>query len=155
MKLWTSALVALLLVFSMQLSADDKSGTKGDGNQQPKQDSWEQVVKDTIKMLKDVTKTLSEANDAESAKKAKAELERVYKGQQEINDRVAKLGVRSKEQEDDLTKKYKTELEDVLKSLEAQVTRVMKEPFGKDLLAVIQSKPPIKAAPGSEKAKDK
>jgi hypothetical protein len=142
----------LLLVTSVGLADDPDKAKKSDSPQGAK-DSYEQVVRDMLKSLSAVTKSLGEATDAESAKKVKPELEKIMQAQQELVQRIDKLGGRSKEVEDELTSKFKAELEDALKGMQVQVERLLKEPYGKDLLAVLQSKPPVK--PPADKSKDK
>jgi hypothetical protein len=132
--------------------ADDQDKKKSDTEQSAK-DSYERVVRDMLELLKTAAKTLATATDADTAKKAKPELDKIVKTRQELLDRIDKLGVRSKEVEEELTKKFKPELEDAFNAMTGQVERLAKESFGKDLIAILQPKPPVK--PPADKPKDK
>ncbi len=146
-------LVGVLLLIVPFCRADDQDKSKKDNSPQSGKDSYEQVVRDMLKSLQAVTKALSDATDAESAAKVKPELEKIMQAQRELAQRIDKLGPRTKEVEDELALKFKGQLEEAVKSLQVQVERLQKETFGKDLLAILQPKPPVK--PPAEKATDK
>src|SRR5580698_5348336 len=106
----------VILVFAASVCrADDPEKAKKNDSPTGVKDSYEQVVRDMLKSLNALSKSLGAAIDAESAKKVKPELEKIMQAQQELAQRIDKLGVRSKEVEDELTMKFKAELEDALK----------------------------------------
>jgi hypothetical protein len=152
MNRWTCLVAAYLFFCSVSLQADEPAKPKEDVQKREQKDSFDLVFQDLIKNLKGVAKLLSDATSADAAKKVKPDLEKAGEGMQKIDERLRKLGQLSKEQEAEMEKKYKPELEDVVKTLEVQVSRLKGEPFGKEVLDALERKPgkPPAAKPGEK-----
>ena len=104
-------------------------------------DTHERLFQDTIKNMKDTTKILKDVNNKEQADKAKKEITALRGRMDDVAKRYAAIGAPTKEQEADLEKKYKLELEDAAKSFETEALRLLKTDYGKDVVAILQQKP--------------
>jgi hypothetical protein len=104
-------------------------------------DTHERLLQDTIKNMKDTTKILKDVNNKEQADKAKKEITALRGRMDDVAKRYAAIGAPTKEQEADLEKKYKLELEDAAKSFETEALRLLKTDYGKDVVAILQQKP--------------
>lgn len=133
-----------LLVLPAVLLAEDPPKTS-------EADTHDKVVGDMLKVLKSAAKAFSGVNDAESAAKAKPGLEQLAGEMNKLNERITKLGPPTKDQEAALEKKFKQELDDTLKSYAKEVQRLMKDSFGKELIAVFEKKPAPKPAEKKDK----
>jgi len=110
----------------------------------PAGDTHEKIVADMLKTLKAATKAFADAKDAETAKKAKPVVEGLAKDMLTIDARIAKLGRPDKIKEAELEKKFKPELDEIVKTYQPEVQRLLKETYGKDLVAILERKPPVK-----------
>jgi hypothetical protein len=104
-------------------------------------ETHERLVQDTIKIMKDTTKILKDVNNKEQADKAKKEITALRGRMDDVAKRYAAIGAPTKEQEADLEKKYKLELDDAVKSLQTEAQRLLKTDYGKDVVAILQQKP--------------
>src|SRR5262245_57981724 len=104
-------------------------------------DTHERLVQDTIKIMKDTTKILKDVKNKEQADKAKKEISALRGRMDDVTKRYTAIGAPTKEQEADLEKKFKLELEDAVKSLQSEAQRLLKTDYGKDVVAILQQKP--------------
>jgi hypothetical protein len=104
-------------------------------------DTHERLLQDTIKLMKDTTKILKDVQNKDQADKAKKEITALRSRMDDVTKRYSAIGAPTKEQEAELEKKYKVELEDAVKSLQTEAQRLLKTDFGKDLVAILQQKP--------------
>ncbi len=148
----TCVAATCLFLCSLSLRADEPAKPKSETQKKEEKDSFDLVFQDLIKNLKGVAKLLTDATSADTAKKVKPDVEKAGEGMHKIDERFRKLGPLTKEQEAELEKKYKPEMEDVVKTLEAQVSRLKGEPYGKEVLDALERKPgkPPAAKPGEK-----
>ena len=110
----------------------------------------ETLVQETLATLDRITGVLSTIRDEDSAKAAKPELKKVAAEFLALRKKAAQAEPPTKEQKDQLAKKYKAKLEESVKKLLAQVTRVQGVAGGKDALTEIRE-----VLVQQKKAKDK
>jgi deoxyadenosine/deoxycytidine kinase len=103
-------------------------------------DSHEKIVVDMVAVMKDIAKSLAKAKDAASGKEIKPELQKLAARMDRISERLEKIGRPSKEQEAELEKKYKTAVDEAVKDFQAEVQRLLKTDYGKDVLAALEQK---------------
>jgi hypothetical protein len=104
-------------------------------------DSHEKIVVDMLDVIKGTAKALAKAKDAATGKEVKPELQKLAAQMGNISERLEKIGRPAKEQEAELEKKYKTAVDEAIKDFQAEVQRLLKLDFGKDLLSVLEQKP--------------
>jgi hypothetical protein len=115
------------------MSRADEKAAKEDGK-----DSHERLVQDTLKIMKDTTKILKDVQNKDQAEKAKKEITAQRGKIDDVNKRYGAIAPPTKEQEAELEKKFKVELEDSVKSFQAEAQRLLKTDFGKDLINILQ-----------------
>ncbi len=103
-------------------------------------DTHERLVQETLKIMKDTTKILKDVQNKDQAEKAKKEITALRAKTDDVNKRYAAIAALTKEQEAELEKKYKVELEDAVKSFQTEALRLLKTDYGKDLVAILQQK---------------
>jgi hypothetical protein len=91
-------------------------------------DTFEDLVKESIKSMKQLVEVLETVKDEASAKTAKPKLEKMGKDMQALQARAKKLGEPSKEDKEKLEKKYKPELESLSKKLIGELLRIQGNP---------------------------
>lgn len=121
------------LAFGQEKPKDVKDAKEG-------KDSFEAVIADLIATIKKASDTLKTAKDEKSAKEAKSALAKVGEEMQKLKTRGEKLGQATKEQEDQMEKKFKAEMEASVKSFQVEAERVAKQPWGKELLDALKPK---------------
>src|SRR4051812_27200343 len=87
-------------------------------------DTHERLVQDTIKIMKDTTNILKDVQNKEQADKAKKEITALRGRIDDVNKRYTSIGAPTKEQEAELEKKFKVEMEDAVKSLQTEAQRL-------------------------------
>ena len=102
-------------------------------------DTHESLVKELLGTLKDAVGVLKTVKDEKSAKDAEPKVTKVSAQMSDLKNRMEKIGKPTKEQEDELQKKYKTEMETTFKSFAEELTRVAKVPGGEDILKKFQN----------------
>ena len=113
-------------------------------------DAFEDVIKDTLSTMKDVTKVLETVKDEDSAKAAKPKVKELAKKIQALKKRSKDLGKPTKEQEE-AVKKYLPQFIEVSQKLTKESERVKKVTGGPELLKELE----LAGKPDEEKPKDK
>lgn len=120
-------------------------------------DSFDKVIQDQIKFIKNITKVLTTIKDNDSAKAATPKLSALSAENKQLRDRAKKLGRPTMEQIEEIKTKYGKEMMALQKKLIAETTRVRKIDGGKDALAALEGKKPVNIPKDKKKddSKDK
>jgi len=113
-------------------------------------DTFEDVLKELMGQLKKAADLLKTVKDEKAAKEVKPALTKIGEEMQKLTQRGQKLGQPTKEQEEALEKKFKSELETITTAFQGEAVRLSKETWGKDLLEAFRPstpKPPTPPAP--------
>ncbi len=102
-------------------------------------DTHESLVKELLGTLKDATGILKTVKDEKTAKEAEPKVTKISDQMSDIKKRMDKIGKPTKDQEDELAKKYKTDMETTFKGFAEELTRVAKVPGGEDILKKFQN----------------
>lgn len=102
-------------------------------------DTHEMLVKELLGVLKEATGLLKTVKDEKTAKDAQPKVVKISDQMGDIKKRMDKIGKPTKEQEDELQKKYKGEMETTFKSFAEELGRVAKVPGGEDLIKQFQN----------------
>ncbi|OAI49925.1 hypothetical protein AYO44_18210 [Planctomycetaceae bacterium SCGC AG-212-F19] len=102
-------------------------------------DTHDSLVKELLGTLKDAVGVLKTVKDEKTAKDAQPKVGKISDQMGDIKKRMDKLGKPTKEQEDELQKKYKGEMETTFKGFAEELTRVAKVPGGEDLIKQFQN----------------
>lgn len=113
-------------------------------------DSFDSLFQETIKTLDKLSSVLSNVKDRKTADEAKPDFEKAAKSMTDLKKRTEKLGEPSKDQKDEMEKKYKPKMEAAIKALQSGMVRVQKLEGGTDIvqefakcLAPLAEKKPI------------
>ncbi len=130
-------ILTTLLLLNFSVRAQDKPAEASkDGK-----DSHERLVQDTLKIMKDTAKILKDVQNKDQAEKAKKEITALRGKIDDVNKRYTAIGAPTKEQEAELEKKYKVELEDAVKGMTTEAKRLLATDYGKDLVNILQQAP--------------
>jgi hypothetical protein len=102
-------------------------------------DTHDSLIKELLGTFKDAVGVLKTVKDEKTAKEAEPKVTKVSDQMSDIKKRMDKIGKPTKDQEDELMKKYKTEMETTFKSFADELTRVAKVPGGEDILKKFQN----------------
>src|SRR5258708_1712557 len=105
---------------------------------QARAETFEDVVKDQIKVMKQVTEALVPIKDEATAKDAKPKLEKLTTERRDVERRGRALGKPSKEDLEVIKKKYGEEIKGVSVKLGGELMRIAKNP---DALKVLKDLP--------------
>jgi len=158
MKRLLSGGMFLLLMAAMVAFAQDKKDTDKGKDKDKEKDTHEEVLKSILTTVTKATETLAKVKDAESAKTAKADVEKINSDMLELQVRSQKLGKPSDEQTKALEKGYGDKLRSAVKDLTEQADRLAKETYGKELVDILkrdQKKPDDTGNPTTPKTAKK
>jgi hypothetical protein len=77
-------------------------------------DTYESLTKESMQWMKDYISLMAKVKDDESAKKVKPDLETLARGAEQLLERFKALGIPSKEDDERVEKKYKSDLDALL-----------------------------------------
>ena len=158
MKRLLSGGMFLLLIVAMAAFAQDKKDTDKDKDKDKEKDTHEAVLKNILSTVTKATEALSKVKDADSAKAAKPEVEKINTEMLDLQVRSQKLGKPTDEQTKALEKNYGDKLRSAVKDLTEQADRLAKETYGKDLVEILkrdQKKPDDTGNPTTPKTAKK
>jgi peptidoglycan hydrolase CwlO-like protein len=101
-------------------------------------DTHETLVKELLGTVKDAVGVLKTIKDDKTAKEAEPKVTKITTQMGDIKKRMDKIGKPTKEQEEELQKKYKTEMETNFKTFAEEINRVSEVPGGKDIVKLFQ-----------------
>lgn len=102
-------------------------------------DTHESLVKELLGTLKDAVGVLKTIKDEKTAKEAEPKVVKITTQMGDIKKRMDKIGKPTKDQEEDLQKKYKTEMDTTFKSFADEINRVDMVPGGKEIVKMFQT----------------
>lgn len=101
-------------------------------------DTHETLIKELLGTLKDAVGVLKTIKDEKTAKDAQPKVGKITDQMSDIKKRMDKLGKPPKDQDEELQKKYKADMETTLKSFAEELTRVAKVPGGEAVIKQFQ-----------------
>jgi len=117
------------------------AGLKAEDNKPEAKESHDKLVQDVLKIMQDTTKILKDVKNKEQADKAKKDVIALVERMQDVKKRYAAAGELTKEKDAELEKKYKVDMDDAYKSLQAEVQRLQKAEYGKEIVSLLEQKP--------------
>ena len=125
MKQLMPLVCAALLVWTSSVSAREN-------------DTHESLTKELIQSIKGISDILATVKDKPTADEARPKLRAAVKTMADLKLRSEKLGKPTKEQEEELKKKYSKMLEEQVKRLTDQAVRLQNVEGGKELLKELE-----------------
>src|SRR5262245_8419405 len=108
-------------------------------------DTHDKLVQDTLKNIKDLTKVMKDVQNKDQIEKAKKDVEPICTRIADVSKRFKAAPQPTKEQEAELEKKYKAELDDAVKAFTTEFVRLTKSDYGQPLTQLIQQKAKLDA----------
>jgi hypothetical protein len=133
LPLHTLALTAALLLGAVSGAQEKDKPAK-----EPVKDTFENLIKDQLKLMSDLCDILESAKDEATGEKAIVKLKPLGPRQKAIEERIQKLGKPTKEEEEALKTKYEAEMKKTANRLSGEFVRMAKDEKLKKVVEVMQ-----------------